>query len=145
MCALNVKPRRAGGTSALRRWYYLIEVLSLSLASPCSLILCRVGVCQGASRAETAGICLTKSSEEAAHFDPLPNSQRPLSFGRPSPGLSRALSDGERETGQAERGQEAGETIVHVLTLRSLVVSFAFGFVSGEACADRCCRHVCYF
>lgn len=48
--------------------------------------------CARERRGEKTDICLTKSSEEATLFDPLPNSQRPLSFGHPSLALSLSRS-----------------------------------------------------
>lgn len=48
--------------------------------------------CARERRGEKTDICLTKSSEEATLFDPLPNSQRPLSFGHPSLALSLSHS-----------------------------------------------------
>ncbi len=48
--------------------------------------------CARERRREKTDICLTKSSEEATLFDPLPNSQRPLSFGHPSLALSPSRS-----------------------------------------------------
>ena len=89
--------------SALSRALSLCLPLSLSLApslyQPCSPSLLLLfnplqSRCARERRGEKTDICLTKSSEEATLFDPLPNSQRPLSFGHPS--LALSLSHSQR-------------------------------------------------
>lgn len=79
-----------GGIILLKCSLFLpISVRLALLLCSFSLILCRVGVSERQRRREKTDICLTKSSEKATLFDPLPNALRPLSFGRSSVTLSR--------------------------------------------------------
>lgn len=96
---LRVSLHYVGGIIFLKcsRSLSLSLAVSLSLClfpSPSLLLLFNPlqSRCARERRREKTDICLTKSSEEATLFDPLPNSQRPLSFGHPSLVLSLSHS-----------------------------------------------------